>query len=102
MTEKSLEQLVMEAIELCTHTRCKRCDYYGKDSTYEHNGKCRGRMIADYLRKNGVVIPVRCKDCEHGCRNVGIVDSPNGHCFCHDIETNGHDFCSYGERRSDE
>lgn len=42
---------------------------------------------------------VRCKDCVAWKRNVGIVDSPNGHCFEHDIDTNGQDFCSYGERR---
>jgi hypothetical protein len=40
---------------------------------------------------------VRCKDCVAWKRNVGIVDSPNGHCFEHDIDTNGQDFCSYGE-----
>lgn len=44
---------------------------------------------------------VRCKDCEQWSRNSGFADSPNGHCFCHDIETNGHDFCSYAERRTD-
>ena len=52
---KSLEQIVMEGIELCTHTRCKKCDYYGDESAYAHKGECRGRMIADLLRKNGVV-----------------------------------------------
>ena len=41
---------------------------------------------------------VRCRDCVAWKRNVGIVDSPNGHCFEHDIDTNGRDFCSYGER----
>ena len=45
---------------------------------------------------------VRCKECKQWSRNIGIADSPNGHCFCHDIETNGHDFCSYGERREGE
>ena len=40
----------------------------------------------------------RCKNCKQWSRNSGIAESPNGHCFCHDIETNGHDFCSYGER----
>ncbi len=40
---------------------------------------------------------VRCKDCAAWKRNVGIVDGPNGHCFEHDIDTNGQDFCSYGE-----
>lgn len=42
---------------------------------------------------------VRCKDCDAWKRNVGIVDSPNGHCFEHDIDTNGQDFCSYGEQK---
>ena len=42
---------------------------------------------------------VRCKDCQSWKRNVGLTDSPNGHCFEHDIDTNGQDFCSYGERR---
>ena len=52
--------------------------------------------------ESGELVPVvRCKDCKHWCRNAGIADSPNGHCFCHDIETNGQDFCSYGERRSE-
>lgn len=41
---------------------------------------------------------VRCKDCQHWKRNAGLTDSPNGHCFEHDIDTNGRDFCSYGER----
>ena len=40
---------------------------------------------------------VRCKDCKSWRRNVGIVDSPNGHCFMHDDETNGQDYCSDGE-----
>ena len=42
---------------------------------------------------------VRCKDCQNWNRNVGLTDSPNGHCFEHDIDTNGRDFCSYGERK---
>lgn len=41
---------------------------------------------------------VRCKDCQKWKRNVGLTDSPNGHCFEHDIDTNKRDFCSYGER----
>ena len=44
---------------------------------------------------------VRCKDCDAWKRNVGIVDSPNGHCFEHDIDTNGQDFCSYGEKKGE-
>ena len=36
---------------------------------------------------------VYCKDCDAWKRNVGIVE--------HDIDTNGQDFCSYGERREE-
>lgn len=57
--------------------------------------------IIDYLDGaptiNDAEIVVRCRDCDAWKRNVGIVDSPNGHCFEHDIDTNGQDFCSYGE-----
>lgn len=45
---------------------------------------------------------VRCKDCQHWKRNAGLTDSPNGHCFEHDIDTNGRDFCSYGERKDND
>lgn len=44
---------------------------------------------------------VRGKDCDAWKRNVGIVDSPNGHCFEHDIDTNGQDFCSYGVKKGE-
>ena len=44
---------------------------------------------------------VRCKDCDAWKRNVGIADSPNGHCFEHEIDTNGQDFCSYGEKKGE-
>ena len=57
----------------------------------------------EWLDDNGdaidAVAVTRCKDCDAWKRNVGIVDSQNGHCFEHDIDTNGQDFCSYGERR---
>ena len=42
---------------------------------------------------------VRCKDCRLWIRNGGFTNGPTGHCFCHDIVTTAHDFCSYGERR---
>lgn len=61
--------------------------------------------IIDYLDGaptiNDAEIVVRCKDCDAWKRNVGIVDSPNGHCFEHDIDTNGQDFCSYGEKKGE-
>lgn len=58
--------------------------------------------VLDKIPAADVVAVGRCKDCEQWMRNRGIVDSPNGHCFYHDIETNGHDFCSYGKRRDND
>ena len=62
-------------------------------------GKAR-KLIEDAPTVDAVEV-VRCKDCKQWCRNSGITESPNGHCFNHDIETNGYDFCSYGERKDD-
>lgn len=45
---------------------------------------------------------VRCGECKQWKRNVGVVDSPNGHCFYLDAEMNACDFCSYGERKDGE
>lgn len=66
-------------------------------------------IVRDYLKGEFEIIEqdsahdvapvVRCKDCQSWKRNVGLTDSPNGHCFEHDIDTNGQDFFSYGERR---
>ena len=56
---------------------------------------------SDYIERlpaADVAPVVRCKDCQNWKRNVGLTDSPNGHCFEHDIDTNKRDFCSYGER----
>ena len=81
------------------------------------------KMVLTYTNPGEIVldccagsasIGVAC--CEAGRRYIGIendreyydlmrdrlrkcADSPNGHCFEHDIDTNGQDFCSYGERR---
>lgn len=71
------------------------------------NGSVLGRHtgLADCIASEILSLPaadvapvVRCKDCQSWKRNVGLTDSPNGHCFEHDIDTNGRDFCSYGER----
>lgn len=59
------------------------------------------RVLADMAAAD-VAPVVRCKDCQNWNRNVGLTDSPNGHCFEHDIDTNGRDFCSYGERKDND
>lgn len=56
---------------------------------------CKGKLVEAL----GAVEVVRCKDCKLWRRNVGFTDSPNGHCFCIDMDTNQYDFCSFGERR---
>lgn len=53
-------------------------------------------QIADYLIANGVTIPVRCRDCtmkgdEEECPLLSMAQ------YTEDM-----DFCSYGERRTDE
>ena len=59
--------------------------------------------VADYLLDNDVVPVVRCKYCVHWDEQTGFCDE-NSHFYnfdmCWDIfEEN--DFCSYGERRTD-
>lgn len=72
------------------------------------NGSVLGRHtgLADCIASEILSLPaadvapvVRCEDCQNWKRNVGLTDSPNGHCFEHNIDTNGRDFCSYGERK---
>ena len=79
--QKSMEQVIMEAIDFCTHTRCKKCEYYGKDSTYERNGNCRGRMMADHLRKNGVVVREK-GEWEDADDGDGLAQPWAGVCWC--------------------
>lgn len=63
------------------------------------------RHAIDYLGivpAADVVEVVRCKDCKYWQRNTGVFDSPNGLCSQWSDVLNGYDFCSYGERRSEE
>ena len=73
--------------------------YFGADAGYL-DIDC--FTLARRIIEAGWLKPVRCKDCRQWSRNSGISESPNGHCFYHCIDTNGHDFCSYGERRERE
>ena len=67
-------------------------------------------LIADHLIANGVTIPVRCKDCKYA-ENMMPIGNSNG-CLMGDCILRKEDdiivtawddeFCSYGERRTDE
>ena len=55
--------------------------------------------LADHLIANGVVIPVGCKDCKMRCpESITVVK----HCTLTGVPVDDDDFCSYGERRSDD
>ena len=58
--------------------------------------------LADHLIANGVTIPVRCKECVNYC---GFEHCKNGICDVDSVSKRAvypDDFCSYGERRTDE
>lgn len=63
---------------------------------YDRDQYAKGYADGKCAVRDGLVL---CKDCVQWHRHCGVVDSPNGHCFTHDIEMNGYDFCSYGERK---
>lgn len=64
-------------------------------------------VLADYLLKNGVTIPVRCKDCAHfhqyhqGKTNE-LCEWGKCKLINMDVDMPENGFCSYGERRTDE
>ena len=83
-------------IELIGRVQDEGIDYSDVVCVYKtSNGR-----LADYLIANGVTIPVRCKDCEY---RADLLD--NGNYLCNRkmlgmVRPN--DFCSFGERRTDE
>ena len=59
--------------------------------------------FADHLIANGVTIPVRCKGCRHYDFGVCLKIYSDGAVSQYAWQArNENDFCSYGERRSDE
>lgn len=78
---------------------CKGCTMWGGGNICHDADPCE-KLIAAFLNAPAAdVAPVvHCKECKSWRRNIGFVDSPNGHCFYFDADTNSGDFCSYGER----
>lgn len=58
-------------------------------------------LIADHIIANGVTIPVRCKDCSYWEKATA---NKKGFLICpaSGMEIMADDFCSYGERRTDD
>lgn len=65
-------------------------------------GNTQAKAIGHYLFAHGVTIPVRCKDCVNYC---GFEHCKNGICDVDSVSKRAvypDDFCSYGERRTDD
>lgn len=91
MREKLIE-LCEDVILSCKASLCTDCEHNHIDYP-----NCMGVHFADHLIANGVTIPVRCKDCKmlfrtHLAKKCAITRIP----------VDDDDFCSYGERRTDE
>ena len=81
---------------------CKDCAHYDvcQDIRYGDITNCPANKCGGFFKnKSDYEEVVHCKDCQAWKRNIGFVDSPNGHCFYLDMDTNGFDYCSWGERR---
>lgn len=77
----------------CKTQYCKDCEFC------EDIDRCTRRqkeIVADKLIANGVIIPVRCKDCKYNLESVSI---SNCRCELDGDVWEDNDFCSYGKRR---
>ena len=75
-------------------------DYFDSVPWYADIADLNPEELIDHLIANGVTIPVRCNDCKHWQESVDGI-----HKWCPlmmDKETKPDDFCSYGERRTDD
>ena len=119
MSDEELEDFLLAEAWTCdAYETCSVCPFHGEIgkgcmSTLEWlkqpaevaNDPLLKQIVFNLLDKLPTVDSVevvRCKDCKEWLRNCGVVDSPNGHCFHHETHMNGYDFCSYGERRTDD
>lgn len=61
--------------------------------------------IADYLLSNGVIVPIRCKDCKHyrpQTQSAHWKNTTNYCCRTVAIKMKPTDYCSYGELKERE
>ena len=82
---------------VCDYCICP-CDKPYSKECYAVDNYSAGIRVIEALPSAGVVKVVRCKDCvfwknRHLCRVFSIHGT---------VDTNAEDFCSYGERRTDE
>ena len=99
-----MREKLIELLEKAEELADKRCDFAENCDQCPANNQsinCLDWLKADCLIANGVTIPVRCKECKHH-------EDIYGELFCgSDVrgmvgQVKPDDFCSYGERRTDE
>lgn len=74
------------------------CEFY-----LTHQGPHDVAQLADFLIANGVAIPVRCKDCVNGSSMYkDIMLKRNVSCNKCGKIWRMNDFCSYGERKTND
>jgi hypothetical protein len=91
-------------IEICQHNAtcldlgiedCVTCPYARVEDCYTH-------ALVDHLIKNGVAIPVRCKECKKW-KEPWLEGQHLGRCMKGKTAmTEPNDFCSYGERKDND
>ena len=79
----------------CHAKTCMDCEFFNTEECYRRQRE----IIADHLIANGVTIPVRCKDCKRAQQYEA-----DHEVFCYFIGAymGNNNFCSYGERRTDD
>ena len=84
----------------CMHYKTCRIAYRNGDDRVLQNSPC-----ANFKNKSNFVEVVRCKDCNHWNCVSKITEHMGCDIFCdlygREYPTNPEDFCSYGERRTD-
>ena len=92
----------MPSIDLDTDEWCEDCKEYDKE---HHNCPRFNHVIRTALEDADMVRVVRCKECRHWCNHKDADYDQSEftyYCEVHGISLTGNDFCSYGERKSDE
>ena len=76
-------------------------DFWNKNYRHQYANDNFLVAIANFPTVDAVEV-VRCKDCKNWHRFVDTYGAcRTGHCFTNDTRMSENDFCSYGERRTD-
>ena len=78
-------------------------DYFDSVPWYADIADLNPEELIDHLIASGVTIPVRCKDCNKFCpEEIRKLYNTEKYCMKTGWVVKDDDFCSYGERRTDD